>query len=77
MGNPNIEDVNTLLFRAVRWFIDKSYADGFRLDAVKHVPYYFFGKTYDPKDSSNWGYNGQIQEPVSYTHLTLPTTPYV
>ncbi len=67
MGNPNIEDVNTLLFRAVRWFIDKSYADGFRLDAVKHVPYYFFGKTYDPKDSSNWGYNGQIQEQFNIT----------
>ena len=67
MGNPNAEDVNTLLFRAVRWFVDKSYADGFRLDAVKHVPYYFFGKTYDPKDSSNWGYNGQIQEQFNIT----------
>ncbi|MDF7823708.1 alpha-amylase family glycosyl hydrolase [Pontiellaceae bacterium B12227] len=68
MGNPVSEDVNSLLYRAIRWFIDKAHVDGFRLDAVKHVPYYFFGKTYDPKDSSNWGYNGQIQEQFNITH---------
>ena len=62
MGNPIEEDVNTLLFRAVRWFVDKAKPDGFRLDAVKHAPFYFFGKTDQPKDASNWGYCGQIQE---------------
>jgi len=71
MGNPVSEDVNSLLFRAIRWFIDKAHVDGFRLDAVKHVPNYFFGKTYDstgePKDASNWGYNGQIQEQFNIT----------
>ncbi len=68
MGNPVSEDVNTMLFRAIRWFVDKAHVDGFRLDAVKHVPYYFFGKTYDPKDSANWGYNGQVQEQFNITH---------
>ena len=62
MGNPIEEDVNTLLFRAVRWFVDKAKPDGFRLDAVKHAPFYFFGKMDQPKDASNWGYCGQIQE---------------
>lgn len=62
MGNPMAEDVNGMLFRAVRWFVDLCKPDGFRLDAVKHVPPYFFGKMDDPKDSSNWGYGGQIQD---------------
>ena len=62
MGNPVAEDVNGLLFRAIRWFTDKASADGFRLDAVKHVPAYFFGKMDSPKDGSNWGYGGQVQE---------------
>jgi len=68
MGNPVSEDVNSLLFRAVRWFIDKAHVDGFRLDAVKHAPDYFFGKMDEPKDASNWGYNGQIQEQFNITH---------
>lgn len=63
MGNPVSEDVNQMLFRAVRWFIEETKPDGFRLDAVKHVPSYFFGKQDGAdKDLANWGYNGQIQE---------------
>jgi hypothetical protein len=62
MGNPVSEDVNSMLFRALRWFVDRASPDGFRLDAVKHVPAYFFGKMDAPKDGSNWGYLGQAQE---------------
>ncbi|MES2924789.1 MAG: alpha-amylase family glycosyl hydrolase [Verrucomicrobiota bacterium] len=63
MGNPASEDVNQMLFRAVRWFIEETKPDGFRLDAVKHVPSGFFGKQDGAdKDLVNWGYNGQIQE---------------
>lgn len=62
MGNPVTEDVNSLLFRALRWFVDRVNPDGFRLDAVKHVPAYFFGKMDFPKDAANWGYGGQAQE---------------
>ena len=62
MGNPVAEDVNSLLFRAIRWFTDKASVDGYRLDAVKHVPSYFFGKMDSPKDGYNWGYGGQAQE---------------
>jgi glycosidase len=63
MGDPVAEDVNQMLFRAVRWFINEAKPDGFRLDAVKHVPSYFFGKQSGAdKDYVNWGYNGQIQE---------------
>lgn len=63
MGNIASEDVNQMMFRAVRWFIQETKPDGFRLDAVKHVPSYFFGKQDGAdKDLVNWGYNGQIQE---------------
>ena len=68
MGNIVAEDVNSMLYRAVRWFINETSADGFRLDAVKHVPSGFFGKqTGADKDSVNWGYNGQIQEQFNIT----------
>ncbi len=67
MGNPGAEDVNAMMYRMVRWFVDKTKADGFRLDAVKHVPFYFFGQTFGDKDPSNWGYNGQIQEQFNVT----------
>lgn len=61
MGNPTSEDVNSMLYRAVRWYLDRLKPDGFRLDAVKHVPAYFFGKMDEPKNDSDWGYGGQIQ----------------
>ncbi len=59
MGNPIPEDVNALLIRALRWFTDKYRPDGYRLDAVKHVPDYFFGQQSGAnKDYSNAGYCG-------------------
>src|SRR5262249_4275028 len=44
MGNPVPEDVNEMLNRAARWVMDQTKCDGYRLDAVKHVPSYFFGQ---------------------------------
>lgn len=56
------ERVEDMLNRAARWQLDRTKADGFRLDAVKHVPADFFGATYGAdKDSSDYGYLGQIQ----------------
>ena len=63
------EDVNAYLIRAARWLIDYTKCDGLRLDAVKHVPDYFFGQQYGTnKDSSSAGYCGQIQEQFNLTH---------
>ena len=56
------EDVGGYLIRAARWKLDRTKADGFRLDAVKHVPDYFFGERFAAdKDSSDAGYLGGIQ----------------
>jgi hypothetical protein len=60
---PNFykEDVGGYLCRAVRWLVNKTHVDGLRLDAVKHVPYYFFGATGDGKDYDPAGYIGNAQ----------------
>ena len=53
------EDVGAYLIRAVRWLVDRTKVDGLRLDAVKHVPYYFFGAQDDSASSD--GYVGNVQ----------------
>ena len=53
------EDVGGYLMRSVRWLMDRTKADGLRLDAVKHVPDYFFGE-FD-QDDSHLGYCGNAQ----------------
>jgi len=63
-GDPGFyeERVEDFLHRAARWKIDRTSADGLRLDAVKHTPADFFGATFGvDKDSSNYGYSGQVQ----------------
>ncbi len=63
-GDPSFyaERVEDFLHRAARWKMDRTRADGLRLDAVKHTPAEFFGATFGvDKDSSNYGYTGQVQ----------------
>jgi len=65
------DDVNSYLIRAAMWTLHTTKCDGFRLDAVKHVPSPFFGSssasplTDDPTFS---GYTGGIQAMYDYTH---------
>jgi glycosidase len=62
------EDVWMYLMRSVRWLVDRTKVDGLRLDAVKHVPSYFFGKqSGGDKDTSADGYTGQAQEQFNIT----------
>ncbi len=62
------ESVEQYLNRAARWLIDRTKADGLRLDAVKHVRADFFGATYgENKDSSDYGYLGQVQRQFNRT----------
>ncbi|MEO5916923.1 MAG: hypothetical protein ABIS50_22030 [Luteolibacter sp.] len=68
MGDPVEEDVNAMLIRSMRWTIDQTHCDGFRLDAVKHVPSYFFGQQSGTKDPSSAGYLGRAQAQFNLTH---------
>ena len=62
------ERVEDYLNRAARWLIDRTKADGLRLDAVKHVKADFFGATFGAdKDSSDYGYSGQVQRQFNIT----------
>ncbi len=63
-GHPVPELVEDYLTRAAMWTIYTTKADGFRLDAVKHVPSPFFGDY-----STSWrGYLGGVQAMFDYTH---------
>ncbi len=62
------EDVGAYLIRAARWLMAYTRADGLRLDAVKHVPDYFFGQQSGAgKDNSDAGYLGGVQRQFNIT----------
>ena len=72
-GQPVAEDVSAYLIRAAMWTLYTTKADGFRMDAVKHVPSGFFGS--DPSPSNPFadeptfsGYTGGIQAIYDWTH---------
>ncbi len=70
-ANPGdfAEDVNAYLIRSVRYLFDQTKCDGLRLDAVKHVPGYFFGdQSGANKDSSSVGYLGNAQFQYNLAH---------
>ena len=64
-GVPVAEDVGSYLMRAVMYLLSETKCDGFRLDAVKHVPAYFFG---DYGSSTPYGYCGAIQTMFDFVH---------
>lgn len=61
------ELVEDMLHRSVRWKLDRTRADGLRLDAVKHTPDDFFGASGAGADNSSYGYTGQAQEQFNLT----------
>lgn len=62
------EYVQDFLNRSARWLIDRTKADGLRLDAVKHVRYDFFGASFGTdKDYNDYGYLGQAQRQFAIT----------
>lgn len=64
---PHPEDVNAYLLRSIRWLFHETKCDGLRLDAVKHVPSYFFGQQTGDKDPSDAGYLGSAQRQFNIT----------
>ena len=68
-GQPVPEYVQDYLTRAAMWTVYMTRCDGFRLDAVKHVPAGFFGaQTGQTDDPSFAGYTGGIQAMYDYVH---------
>ena len=63
-GIPVAEDVNAYLIRAAIWTLNETKCDGFRLDAVKHVPSGFFGAN----SAVPLGFTGALQAMFDYVH---------
>ena len=62
------EIVEDMLHRSLRWQLDRTKADGARLDAVKHTPADFFGSTFGgDRDVSDYGFLGQAQRQFNLT----------
>ncbi len=64
-GDPIAENTGSYLIRSVLYLLDQTKCDGFRLDAVKHVPGYFFG---DYGNATANGYCGRIQSMFDWVH---------
>ncbi len=47
-GDAVIENATGLLMRSVQWYLEELKIDGFRLDAAKHIPQWFWNNYYDP-----------------------------
>ncbi len=47
-ATPIAENATGLLIRWCQWMIDVQQVDGFRLDAAKHIPVWFWNNYYDP-----------------------------
>jgi alpha-amylase len=85
-GVPTKENATGLLLRYIKWMNEVIDVDGFRLDAAKHIPAWFFNNFYDPSlsgkgrpdrsgNSTNpfsFGevYDGNISYVGSYTNIS-------
>lgn len=46
-GDPVADNATGVLLRHIQWMLDVHKVDGFRIDAAKHVPEWFFNSFYD------------------------------
>jgi alpha-amylase len=46
-GDPVLENSNSYLMRSTRWMLEDVRVDGFRLDAAKHIPQWFWNNLWD------------------------------
>jgi alpha-amylase len=48
-GDPTIENATGLTLRYLQWMVEVNGVDGFRLDATKHIPTWYFNNFYDAR----------------------------
>ena len=66
-GDPYAENVNGMLQRFTQWMLEVHGVDGFRLDAVKHMPPGWFTYVYDPiAQSRGRDFWGRQKTPYSF-----------
>jgi alpha-amylase len=53
-GDPVTENATALLLRSTQWMMDVIDVDGFRLDAAKHIPVWFWNQYWDNIVFNRW-----------------------
>jgi len=70
-GDPVTENATGYLERWTRWMLDVQKVDGFRLDAAKHIPSWFWDNIWDSSVSMRWQRpDGQMATPFSFGEST-------
>lgn len=66
-GDPTMESAAFLLLRATKYFLEVMKVDGFRLDAAKHIPTWFWDNLWDAAVYNLWtDFDGLTKIPYSF-----------
>lgn len=66
-GDPVLESATTLLLRSTQYYLEVLKVDGFRLDAAKHIPTWFWDNLWDASVHNRYkAFDGTIQIPYSF-----------
>lgn len=66
-GDPVVENATFLLLRSSRYYLEVLGVDGFRLDAAKHIPSWFWDNLWDASVYNNYvGFDGVRRTPYSF-----------
>lgn len=66
-GDPVTDNTTGLLMRWSQWMLDEFGVDGFRLDAAKHIPSWFWDRYWDSAVHGRWvGPDGVARTPFSF-----------
>jgi hypothetical protein len=66
-GDPVIENATSLLLRSTQYYLEVMKVDGFRLDAAKHTPSWFWDNLWDSiVYNRTKGFDGLTQTPYSF-----------
>ncbi len=66
-GDVVVENATGLLVRSCQWMLDEFKVDGFRIDAMKHTPSWFFTNFFDPSVyQRRTAQDGSIVTPYSF-----------
>jgi glycosidase len=69
-GDPVVENATGLLARATRWMLEDVGVDGFRLDAAKHIPTWFWDTYWDTAVyMRHRTFNGTYNTPFSFVEV--------
>ena len=78
-GDPSKENATGLLLRYIKWLNEVIQVDGFRIDAAKHIPTWFFNSFYDGSlvGKGRLDRNGNHINPFSFGEVYDGSVSYV